>query len=377
MANYMIIIDGLGEDQSYSHRLNEKINSLPYFSQIISHSKQGVFDNSVVNMPIDSFTCISTLLGVDLSSINGGRAYFEALAENIPIENNDLILRCNLVTLEQEKLISTSGYKLSNEQIKVIFESVIKEINCEEIKIYYVGDYKGIVVLKNSKLLKDSLKLFPPHQNIGKNFDELLPLGNTIATKLLDIIKLSRKISDKEMGKLKYDYCLSFWGASYKTKFPKFSELSDKKTALIVGTQIAKGIGKALCLDVLTDETMTGDSNTSLENKANYAVSNKNNYENIIVHINATDEIAHRRNFDEKLEFLEKIDDLLIRKIIENIDDSDKILICSYHGTSSATGAHIEDYPPFWLYKKGGQKVCLNKVLSGINAIKLLNECEE
>ncbi|MEG1621158.1 MAG: hypothetical protein RR322_04520, partial [Oscillospiraceae bacterium] len=106
MANYMIIIDGLGEDQSYSHRLNEKINSLPYFSQIISHSKQGLFDNSVVNMPIDSFTCISTLLGVDLSSINGGRAYFEALAENIPIEDNDLILRCNLVTLEQEKLIS-------------------------------------------------------------------------------------------------------------------------------------------------------------------------------------------------------------------------------------------------------------------------------
>ena len=144
----MLIIDG-AEASDYKVCKNvKKIKHLGTYGQV---------DNTPRGMETGSLSCIMNILGVPKENIPNGRAYLETVSEDIETHNDDLIFRCNNVTIENNKLISSCGnYKAGG----------IKESDIKGCKLVHMGAYKNLFIMKNAKRYIDSIITYPPHQNI-------------------------------------------------------------------------------------------------------------------------------------------------------------------------------------------------------------------
>ena len=80
MTHIMIIIDGMNDE------VNNGFSQYPNMYHMLQNGAYGTFNVCPKDYPVDSLTCILTLLGVPAKDIPYGRSYFEALYKGIPIE---------------------------------------------------------------------------------------------------------------------------------------------------------------------------------------------------------------------------------------------------------------------------------------------------
>ncbi|MDS0528204.1 alkaline phosphatase family protein [Clostridium sp. SHJSY1] len=318
MSVIMVVIDGaLSSDYSVCENIN-KIKLA------------GMINNTPKGMETNSLTCIMNLLKMPKEKIPTGRAYLEAIAIGEKIEESDLILRCNNIKIEKGRLISCNE----------IMSNVMEDKN---YKLIDMGSYKNLLIVKDGRKFYKSLKTFPPHQNIGKRIEDIIPSsGNIEFTNFLkDLI---------------YKYNLYPWGESIKENFPSFYNLHNINGAMICKTEIVKGIGKAM--NMYTPDLLgtTADIDTDLEIKAKTALNLSLKYDFVLLHINGVDESAHRRNINEKLDFMRKIDCEVIGLLMKELDKDSSLIITSDHGTSEESGAHVNTFVNFYIYNDNIEK---------------------
>ena len=129
------------------------------------------------------------------------------------------------------------------------------------------------------------------------------------------------------------------WGVSEAVELPSFESIHNKTCSCVCGAEIVKGIAKAMQMDTPILKNATGDVDTDLKEKAAAVLNEIKTHDVVVAHINGTDEASHRKNFHEKINFIEKIDNEFISEIYE-ASDNIKLIILSDHQTSSITGKH-------------------------------------
>ncbi|WP_143315713.1 alkaline phosphatase family protein [Clostridium sp. HBUAS56017] len=313
MSVIMVVIDGA---LSSDYNVCENIKKIKL---------SGSINNTPQGMEVNSLTCIMNMLGIPYKKIPKGRAYLEAIALGENIKDNDLILRCNDIKIKNGKLVS------SNE----VSSKDISEIS--NFKLIDMGSYKNLLIVRDGRKFCKSLKTFEPHQNIGKLITEILPsCENLEFTNFL--------------MKLIYKYNLYPWGQSVKEEFPSFYSLHNINGAVVCKTEIVKGIGRTIKMFTPDLPGTTADVDTDLNIKAKTALELSFKYDFVLLHINGGDESAHRRNIDEKLNFMKKIDCEVIGYLIRNLKKDTSLIVTSDHGTSSENGEHINDCVKYYIY---------------------------
>lgn len=324
MKEVTIILDGLMEKQLENISIK---NLLVPIEEV--HSEEVYTNYSVEQQPIDSLVCIMNILGYNANKINiGERAYYEALSRGIPINDDELVLRCNVVKIKDDKLIDFTGGDLPY-NIKELVENIV----VNKGRLYHCQSYKNLLVLQEN--IKDCL--YPPHFNIGVSLEDIMPKSESIVS----IIKNSYEyFKSKGLEGL----ILWPWGISRRMDLPKFP----KNSAVISGTDLIIGIGRAIGMNTIEVNGVNGEYNTNLNNKLMAAKSNLLKYDYLLIHINGFDELAHRYDFEGKLKFTEKVkDEFLVPFIKYAIDFKDiKIRITCDHRTDSTTGSHMEGDVP-------------------------------
>ena len=87
MKEVLIILDGLMEEQ-------------------LDFNPTSWCDFSVLNRDLDSLNCIFNLLGYSSNQFEiGERAYYEALANGISLQENEVVLRCNICLLYTSRCV--------------------------------------------------------------------------------------------------------------------------------------------------------------------------------------------------------------------------------------------------------------------------------
>ena len=314
----MLIIDGAeASDYEYCKNIN----------RIKNEGSFGRVDNTPEGRETGSLSCIMNILGVPKENIPSGRAYLEAVSENISIDENDLIFRCNNVEIKDNKLVSSCGEFKGNE---------IKGFINSEYRLVHMGSYKNLFIVKNSKKFIDSIKTYPPHENIGADVNEILP-------------KCDNKFIEDILRNLITNYKLFPWGQSKKEYIPSFEEIHNKKGAVVCKTEIVKGIAKAMKMHCPDIKGSTADVDTKLKEKAEAALELSKKYDFVLLHINGSDESAHRRNLKEKLDFIKKIDSEVVEYIAKSIDKDTSFIITSDHGTSAESGSHVKGLVNYYI----------------------------
>jgi 2,3-bisphosphoglycerate-independent phosphoglycerate mutase len=330
MKTILVIIDGLSEDKI--HELGNKtpleFACTPFIDKIIDqghHSQKTFFPP---HRQPDSLNCILAILGVHEQYIPKNRAYLEALASNIQVEHDEVVLRCNLISVKGGKMESFNGKNLTEEQMKSASLNVKTK---GDIKFYHVSGYRNLIVLKKSREIM-WMENMPPHEYVGSSMAEIT--SNFENIEILKEFVFENKFSINGLSYMFYP-----WGPSEPSEIPSFHELYNKSCSCVCRAEIVKGIAKAMKMDVAVLKNSTADVDTDLREKSSAVLRELKDHDVVIAHINGTDEASHRKDLSGKISFIEKIDRDFIGEIYNNLDDT-KIIVVSDHQTSSLTGRH-------------------------------------
>lgn len=339
MRSLMVLIDGLGDEPiaqlygktpfEYATHLNiDKVADKGTLSAI------SICEDDIIP---ESCSCILRLLGVHKKDMPQSRSYLELLANNRDISEYEMVLRCNLVAVDEAgRMIGFNGYGLTPEMMKKA-ASLCDDI-FSKVEFIHLSEYRNLIIMdKETSVL--SCEIPPPHEHVGENVQELLAevLDKSLVLKcFLD----NAEVRLREFAHDGIHYMLYPWGSAGRHVMPSFAELHHKNGAAVCKAEIVHGIAKALKMEVTVPQNATGDVDTDIEAKLSDTLKLLQSNDFVIAHFNGSDEASHRYDYAEKCRFIESIDSIFMAGLLNNYAEPLKIIICGDHVTSSVTGKH-------------------------------------
>lgn len=307
-----------------------------------------------------------SVLGYDPACCYSGRSPLEALSVGAPMEDGDVILRCNLVTLsengayEDKIILDHSAGEISTADADVLMDAIREKFNSERIRFYTGTSYRHICIWKGGKLTD----LQPPHDHLGQSAGEHLPqepLLRQIMEKSFEILNdHPLNLQRGAQGSAKAN-SLWFWGAGTKPCLDNFTEKTGLQGAMVSAVDLLKGIAVGGGMEVLEVEGATGGLHTNYEGKAKAAVHAllEQGKDFVYVHVEAPDEMGHQGSAENKVLSIEYLDGRLIAPIKAAMDASEepyRMLILPDHPTPVSIRTHTADPVPYLLYDSTRQR---------------------
>jgi len=366
MKTVMIIIDGVGDEPipELGGRTPLEAAFIPNIHYMANRGRIGRIRTTFPGFPIESMVCIMGLLGYDPSRFYpNGRASFEAMAKGIPLRTDDLVLRCNAVTVDMERQVLNdfTGGLISDSDARAL----ITQINLpkKNWELYPGQSYRNILIIRNAGIDVSKLKCSEPHMHIGKRVSDTMPRSdeqqvNSVATDLAAfLLDTQRQIANIYLPDTCKANMLWVWSPSRKPVWPSFRETTGVEAALVGGLDFLHGMAMAARIHFDLVPGATGYVDTNYKAKAEYTMRYLERFDFILTHINATDEEAHQHNYLGKSRAIEAIDRVIVGpvlgELINKYGNDFRIVVCGDHATRCRDGKHISDPVPYALYGSG------------------------
>lgn len=306
------------------------------------------------------------VLGYDVEKVFEGRGVLEAASMGVTLQPGELALRCNLLTIENEKIKNHSAGHISSEEAAEIIEFLNSKLGTENVTFYPGVSYRHLLVIKKGN---KEIDCTPPHDVPGTLFREVLPKSKTreadktrqLIEKLIfdsqEILKnhpvnIKRKAAGKETANSIWP-----WSPGYKPAMPTLAQMFGvQKSAVISAVDLIQGIGVYAGMEVIKVDGATGLYNTNYEGKAQAAVDALKFNDLVYLHIEASDEAGHEGDVPLKTKTIEYLDQRVVKYIIEKTADFDEpvaIAVLPDHPTPCALKTHTRDAVPFLIYYNG------------------------
>lgn len=368
MRSLLVLIDGLGDDPitafhgqtPYEYAKHPVMDAL---AQKGGLSYLSICENDIIP---ESCSCILRLLGVDKKDIPHNRAYLELLAHNRDVSEYEMVLRCNLVAVDESgRLAAFNGQGLTATQMREAAE--LCDGVLRDIEFIHLSEYRNLLILnKEADVLECVVK--PPHESVGENAGQLLQeLRQRSLSVDYFLQETARRLLPFAHDGLHYE--LYPWGPSARQELPSFEALHGLRGGAVCKAEIVLGIAKALKMDVLTPPAATGDVDTDIHAKAEGALTLLEQDDFVIAHFNGSDEAAHRYDYQAKADFIARIDEQFLQTIAKQYKEPLKVIICGDHVTSSVTGKHSDGCTPViaGYLNTSGQHIELNSYRDILN----------
>ncbi|MEM5772137.1 MAG: hypothetical protein QXF15_02265 [Candidatus Aenigmatarchaeota archaeon] len=373
-----IILDGAADKERSAYRFANK----PNLDHLAKEGFCGMINNELGGHP-DSGISIWNLLGYKKEEYPG-RGYLEALGINLQPSKNDICIRGNFATVKENLIKDISGEYKQNLIVidrragrdETGLEEIVKDLNKEKDLKYIEGirfdvyksvGHRVVIVIKDSAS-QDITDSDPGDNNLPilevkpkiKN-DKAIKTARAVNKWLYGVYNFLKKHPINRRREIPANYILTRGSGSAKY----IKEMKIKyglKGAVITGSPVVKGIGRALGMNVLEVEGATGKLETNLEGKIAKAVAALSNYDLVVLHVLAPDIAAHDKILDKKIKIIEKIDEKWFKLILNKLDFNETaVVITSDHITDVWSGLHLPGKMPFVIYTNGIKKNGINK----------------
>ena len=333
----------------------------PAMDSLARWGEMGMVKNVPKGMAPGSDTANLSVLGYDPEIYYSGRSPLEALNIGVDMEEGDVAIRANLVTLSQEeesyedkRILDHSADEITTEEAKILLEAVKKELENETFQFYPGTSYRHCLIWKEGM----TVPLTPPHDIRGKKIRDYLPDEPA----LLEMQKKSYEIlNDHPVNRARMEKGLNpgnslwFWGAGTKPSLDSFEEKFHKKGAMISAVDLLKGIAVGTSMKNIYVEGANGGLDTNYEGKADAALKAllEDNCDFVYVHVEAPDEMGHQGSIEKKIKAIEYLDKRVVARIKDGMDASGedyRMLVLPDHPTPICVKTHTSDPVPYVLY---------------------------
>ena len=366
-----VVILGDGMADCPVKELNDKTPleyaDTPIMDELAGISEIGMAQTIPQGMKPGSDTANLAVMGYDPQKYYTGRSPLEALSIGVDMEEEDIAIRCNNVTVSEEEeayedkiMIDHSSSEISTEDAAVLLQAVMAEMANETYQFSVGTSYRHCLIWKQGK----AVELTPPHDILERRIGEYLPEDKVLSWmqkrsyEILSVHPLN--LERKEKG-LHPANSLWFWGAGTKPSLDSFEKKYGKKGVMISAVDLLKGIAVGAEMTNVTVEGANGGLHTNYEGKAQAAVDalTKKGYDFAYIHVEAPDEMGHQGSVERKIQAIEYLDQRIIRLVKEKMDEYGepyRMLILPDHPTPVSVRTHTSNPVPYLLYDSAAKK---------------------
>lgn len=363
---YIIILgDGMADEpiESLSGLTPLQAADCPAIDLLAKKGRCGVLSTVPKGFMPGSEIANLSVLGYDLRRVFEGRGSLEAASMGVEIEQGEMAMRCNLITIENGIIKNHSAGHIPSEQANELIEFLQRELGSQELNFYSGVSYRHLLKLKGGN---KALECTPPHDVPGTPFADVMirpttPEATATAERLNALtlrsqellrthpINLKRIAQGKEPAN-----SIWLWSPGHR---PMMSTLMEKypikSGAVISAVDLIKGIGIYAGLRSIDVEGATGLYDTNYEGKAEAALEALRHDDFVFLHIEASDEAGHEGDTSLKVKTIEYLDHRIVRPIMEQTalwDEPVTIALLPDHPTPCHLRTHTSAPVPFIIY---------------------------
>lgn len=365
MKGIIMVIDGLGDRplKELGNLTPLQAAKTPNMDEMAKNGINGIMDSVKPGIIPGSDTAHISILGYDPYVVYTGRGPFEASGVGLDVIPGDIAFRCNFSTADENKIITDRRAGRIRDGTKEIISSLNEMIieGYEDVEIIFKEStgHRAVLVLRDNGNvgLSDAVSDADPKKE-GKSPKEVVALDETVQTKRT--ADLLNKIVDKSYEMIKNHPVNKQRESEGEAPaniiiprgagaVPEVEPLNDKynvKSVCIAETGLIMGIGRFAGMDIIEVPGATGGVDTNLDNIANAIVENveNDNYNFFLINVDGADEAGHDGNAKEKLDFIERLDEIVISKLL-NLKDC-YIILTADHSTPISAMDHTADPVP-------------------------------
>lgn len=339
----------------------------PVMDGLAKVSQMGRVQTIPTGMQPGSDTANLAVLGYDPRRYYTGRSPLEALSIGIALDEGDVAIRCNLVTVSSEEacyeekvMVDHSADEISTEDAAVLLQAVKEKLEEEGFQFYVGTSYRHCLVWRQGNLVE----LTPPHDILGEKIGFHLPKESVLAKmqrRSYEILSSHPLNQERKAKGLHPANSLWFWGAGTRPTLDSFYGKYGKKGVMISAVDLLKGIAVGAEMTNIHVEGANGGLHTNYEGKARAAVDalTKKGYDFAYIHVEAPDEMGHQGSEERKIEAIQYLDQRVIRPVKEGLDafgEPYRMLILPDHPTPVSVRTHTAEPVPYLLYDSTSQE---------------------
>lgn len=339
-----------------------EVAKIPNMNYIAKNGKVGMARTIPAGFSPASDVANLSILGYDPTKYYSGRGPLEAANMGIELGPDDIAFRCNLVTVDEEKMVDYSAGHITSKEASALIKYLDKRLGSEKIRFYPGVSYRHLVVVCDKSLKGALLKTncVPPHDITGWKIKEHLPKGEG-AQFLIRVMEDSKSyLAKHEVNKVRIDLnenpanMIWLWGQGVLTNMPKFKDKFGVSGSVISAVDLIKGIGKIIGLSVIKVPGATGYYDTNYQGKAEYALNSLKKKDFVFVHVEAPDEAGHNGDLRAKIGAIENFDRFVVGTILNRFKKlkNFRIMVMPDHVTPVSVRTHTEEPVPFAIYGK-------------------------
>ena len=355
-----------------------------YMNRLAREGRCGRLITVPEGFPPGSEVANTAILGYDLNKVYEGRGPLEAASIGYEMQADDMAIRCNIITLENGRIITHNGGNLETKDARVLIdylnETLAKPINeregCERVRFITGIQYRHLLVIKGGNKHIDCA---PPHDHPNEEWrpllvkkDEKYIVGSEhrmspqqTADLLNELILKSQELLAKhpfniERAKRGERQANSIWPwsggyrPSMETLMEQYPQV--KSGTVISAVDLIRGIGHYAGLKIVEVKGATGLADTNYEGKAKAALEALEKDDFVFVHVEASDEAGHDGDLELKLKTIEYLDHRLIGPIYNKVltwDEPVCIAVLPDHLTPVEQRIHVGQPVPFLIWYRG------------------------
>ena len=385
MKKIIILGDGMADHKvaSLGNKTLLQYARPEYMNRLAREGRCGRLMTVPKGFPPGSEVANTAILGYDLNKVYEGRGPLEAASIGYDMADDDFAIRCNLITLEDGKIITHNGGNLETDDARMLIdylnESLAAPINaeqgCERIRFITGIQYRHLLVIKGGN---KHIVCAPPHDHPNEAWRPLLVKAESgfpadssrlSAQETADLINDLILKSQELLAKHPYNLAKASkgerqansiwpWSGGYRPEMKTLMELYPqiKSGAVISAVDLIQGIGRYAGLRIIKVPGATGLANTNYEGKAQAAIDALKTDDFVFVHVEATDEAGHDGDIELKLKAIDYLDKRLIKPALDAIGQMDEpvcVAVLPDHPTPVELRIHVSEPVPFIIYYKG------------------------
>ena len=376
----------------------------PMMDQLARCGRTGRLITVPEGFPPGSEVANTAILGYDLNKVYEGRGPLEAASIGYEMRDDDFAIRCNIITLENGKIITHNGGNLETDDARVLIDylnetlaaPINREQGCERVKFITGIQYRHLLVIRGGS---KHIVCAPPHDHPNEEWRPLLVKASPSPSEGGDVKSpiatdssnqtpppsegLGEALTPQQTADLLNDLILKSqellaahpynqakaargerqansiwpWSGGYRPSMQTLQQQYPqiKSGSVISAVDLIQGIGRYAGLDIVKVPGATGLADTNYEGKAQAAIDALRTQDFVFVHVEASDEAGHDGDLDLKLRTIEYLDQRLIAPIFNEVSSWDEpvcIAVLPDHLTPVEQRIHVGQPVPFLIWHR-------------------------
>jgi 2,3-bisphosphoglycerate-independent phosphoglycerate mutase len=366
---YVIVIpDGCADEpqEALGGKTPLQAADIPHMDAVAKAGIVGRSNNVPPHLPAGSAVANMSLFGYDPSVHFTGRAPLEAAAQGIELGPDDWAIRCNLVTIEDQKMRDFTAGHIPTDDAATLLRALQEDISTPYLQFHGGVSYRNLLFFRGGDErapFTNETRSTPPHDLTDKSILDDFPRGPG-SNLLNDLMSQSvqtfaehpinqRRVKSGELPATN----IWLWGLGKTPQLEPFAQRFGKSGKIITAVDLLRGIALLIGWDVVEVPGATGYTDTDYAAKGRYAIETLDSTDVVCVHVEATDEASHEGDVSGKIKALEAIDREIVGPICEELARRGdyRILISPDHPTPIRTKTHSHGIVPFVIAGTGIQ----------------------